>query len=383
MAADQAGWFSRKKAQAVGEKPAAPLKSRLNAGLTAQFEADAMLDGLLAAARLANEKPWSLATDKLTIAHQWWLVSVYWQVAAGHLNGVLAVDKDKHFIPPDVYAACEALIQVAEDANLQAVRDQSKVDVGLSIEPTSLQSLPDLLLDERTFLGVWQALEAVYTQVGSDQDRIVKLGVPKRFAPVFKTLVGLTQPNLAEFEQLQQHWMAASDASARLTFARRAVVPARELFTAGQQYVAPSLMGRLYTESKEARRTLDELELGVDPWMLVDPDQRAARKKNTGDVEKLIDFWQRVSRAEAVNVHRQLEEALKRDQVRRRAGRGYDTIPWSAQYLVRFPLTLGDRRFGTGDLIVFYLKQEPPDAWQIEIRRTGRVNQRLELLGHE
>ena len=379
VAADQAGWFSRKMAQAVGEKSVAPLRSRLNAGLTVQFEVAAKLDGLLAEARLAELQPWSLPIDKLTIAHQWWLVSAYWQVAARYLDGVLELDRDKHFVAPDIYAACEALIRVAEDANLQAVRDHSKVDVGLPIERASLQPMPDLLLNDKTYVGVWQALDAVALQVQSDQDRILKQKVPKRFTPVLKRLVGATQPNAAEFEQLQQNWLAASDASARLTFAQRAVGPVKELFTAGQQYIAPYLVGPVYTESAQAKPTLDELELGFDPWILVDPEQRAARQKDKGDVEKLIGFWQKVSRAEAAQLHRQLEEALQRDQVRRRVGRGYDTLPWSAQYLVRFPVTFGERRFETGDLVVYYV----PDERHVQVRRTGRVNELLGLLGHE
>ena len=383
MEADQAGWFSRKMAQAVGDKPVAPLRSRLGAGRTAQFEATTKLDDLFVEGRLADQKPWSLPTGKLTIAHQWWLVSAYWQVAAAFLDGVLDLDKDKHFLSPDIYAACERLIQTAEDANLQAVRDRSKLDVGLPVPRAPLQSLPDLLINDKTYLGAWQALEAVATQVRIDQDRVVSLTVPKRFTAVFKTLVGVAQPNLAEFEQLQQHWLAASDASARLTFAQRAVGPAKELFAAGQQYVAPHLIGRLYDESKQATPALDELELGFDPWILADPEQRPARQQDKADVASLIDFWRKVERAEAVTLHQHLDDALRRDRVRRRAGRGYDALPWSAQYLVRFPLTFGGRRFKAGDLIVYYLVQRSANDWRVEIRRTGRVNRPLELLGHE
>jgi len=167
----------------------------------------------------------------------------------------------------------------------------------------------------------------------------------------------------------------------QLEIIRDAQPLAHALFELGQRLWAPYLLGQTYVEALRYKPTPEDLGVG-DPWVLTDPLQKQAHAHNPASQEELTKFWSSLADpAAALQLHQQIEEAVRQDRIRLRHGKGYKTVPWPAQYLVRYPVSFGGRKFASGELIAFYAEQVSETAVHLDVRRTGRVTTLLELLG--
>lgn len=378
---DNPGPISRLKAIVAREVSAAPLAGRLVAGATSRYDASAKLDAVLAQAGFSLHGLWTLSPAEQAVAQLWWLSAVGWEIAE-RFFAQLTSATHRQFIDRDGVPWCEGLCADAETYTTEAVRCQSQVEVQVSVPPPQFKQLKDLPVTDDLVAGTWAILEAIYERVQEDQNSLLGMRVPKRFRPVLHEIVKIVHPNMAVFEHLRQEWSSATTANARLGVVKQGFDPIRALFRGGQMCWAPSLTGQVYLQCLRAQPTLEDLEFGFDPWLLTDPLQRTAREPRQEHQQELTRFWERVtSPGDARQLSLQLEQWLQTGKIRLRYGRGYNTVPWPSQYLVRYPVSFGGRSFQTGDLIAVFVNRES-DHWRVEVRRTGRAQGALELLGH-
>jgi len=378
---DNPGPISRLKARAAGEVSAAPLASRLVAGASSRYDAATKLDETLAEAGFSLHGLWTLSPAQQAVAQLWWLSAVGWETAERFFARLTSATQ-RQFIDRDGVPWCEGLCAAAETYTTEAVRCQSQVEVQVSVPPPQIKQLKDLPVTDDLVAGTWAILEAIYDRVQEDQTRLLGMKVPKRFRPVLHEIVKIVHPNMAVFEHLRQEWDSATTASTRLGVVNQGFDPIRALFRAGQMCWAPSLTGQVYLQCLHTQPTLEDLEFGFDPWLLTDPLQRKAREPKLEHQQELTRFWEKVtSPGDAREVAQQLEQWVRNRKIRQRWGQGQVMVPWPSQFLVRYPVSYGGRSFQCGDLISAFVLQQSDKDWQVEIRRTGRVTDLLELFG--
>ncbi len=349
-----------------------------------QYKTTQVFDAVVAQMQASGTTPWTAPVPTMAITHAQWLAAVLWQAATSYLDGVVVLYESEEVLPTQVYQECDSLCDLAGSMTMRAITLQSELDHGSKPLNASLVSLPDLKIHGLGYVGVWAVFEAIYLQVVSDLQQIEKLGIAKRMQDVYQTAKSALQPKADVFVYLQSSWRTSLSVESRKQLVREALPVVSEIFTIGQQLWAPYLLGQVYVTALRYKPTLDDLELGFDPWCMTDPVQQQKRAGDKASREQLTAFWESVADpAAAYQLSEQLRSALLTRRIRYRYGRAYGTVPWPAQYLVRFPLQLGTRTFNQGDLIVLYASSDDVGRHVIEVRRTGRANGILEMLGQQ
>lgn len=371
--------YGREGLTTIGDPHVAELLTRTVEGQTQAIDAfDAQIQSL----STANSTIWELPISALTLLHSHWLAAMLWQMSTCFLDGVVETYQTDETIPEKAYAQGDALCDYADEAMLRSVQANAESSMGTRPLNAQLVDFPDLKLRLEDFAGVWCACRCVIEQVQDDLKVIEHYGIPSRMQALHQEVVKQLQPQLMVFEQLNKSWEATTTSNNSVQVLKKAVPIAKLVFAIGQKLWAPYLLGNVYKEALTRQPTLNELELGFDPWLLTDPLQKEIKQKSNESLKQLTDFWTNVANpAAAVQLSNQLEEALRTDRIRRRYGRGYGNIPWQSQFQVRFPVQIGEKTFKPGQLIAFYPSDDGTGKLQLEMKGTGRLTHILDLLG--
>lgn len=371
--------YGREGLTTIGDPQVVELLTRTVEGQTQAVDAfDAQIQGL----RTANSAIWELPISALTLLHSHWLAAMLWQMSTCFLDGVVESYQTEDAIPQKAYAQGDALCDYADEAMLHSVQANAESSMGTRPLNAQLAEFPDLKLRLEDFAGVWCACRCVIEQVQDDLAVIEYYGIPSRMQALHQEVVKQLQPQLVVFKQLSKSWEATTTTNNSVQVLKKAVPIAELVFAIGQKLWAPYLLGSVYKEALTRQPTLNELELGFDPWLLTDPLQKEIKQKSNESTQQLTDFWASVANpAVAVQLSNQLEEALRTDHIRRRYGHGYGNIPWQSQFLVRFPVQIGDKTFKPGQLITLYPSDDGNGKYQLEMKGSGRLAQILDLLG--
>ena len=181
--------------------------------------------------------------------------------------------------------------------------------------------------------------------------------------------------------ELRKDFYATKIAQNGIDLLRAAREHVEALFELGQKLWAPFLHGPAYTQALRRRLTLGELNLGFDPWILTDAQQRTEHQ-GTNSETLLVEFWSGVKNpAQIAQLGSEILSLKQKGAIRRRYGRGYATPPWPSQFLVRESITIGGRQYKPGDLIAFFTRTLSASEVYVEIRKTGHLVKPLDLLG--
>lgn len=369
--------YGRNGHEAAGDPQVAELLARSVAG---QSQATSVLDQLTAKLTSTGTTPWTTAIPQMAVAHSRWLSAMFWQMATCYLDGNVGVYEAAMALPVPVYQECDALCDQADAMTLRSIQLQSGLEQGVRPTNAELLPFPSLNADGPGYVGVWHALEAVFLQVQSDLRVVEPASVSKQMQAVYQTVKADYQPVADQFKYLQSNWRASASEQNQREMVRSALPLAQHLFVLGQQVWAPYLIGQVYAEALRYKPTLDDIGVS-DPWVLTDPRMRADKQDKNNCKTELTQFWMKLADpASAMQLQQQLDSAVQAKRIRMRTGRGYNTLPWPAQYLVRYPVQFGARTFCSGDLIALYVDQST-EEWQVEVRKTGHLYNLLELLG--
>ncbi len=371
--------YGREGLITIGDPHVAELLTRTVEGQTQAIDAfDAQIQGL----STANSTIWELPISALTLLHSHWLAAMLWQMSTCFLDGAVETYQTDEAMPKKAYEQGDRLCDYADEAMLHCVQAIAESKMGTRPLNATLVDFPDLKLRLEDFAGVWCACRCVIEQVQDDLAVIEHYGISSRMQALHQEVVRQLQPQLVMFEQLSKSWEATTTTNNSVQVLKKAVPIARLVFAIGQKLWAPYLLGNVYKEALTRQPTLNELELGFDPWLLTDPLQKEIKQKSNESTQQLTDFWTSVANpAAAVQLSNQLEEALRTDRIRRRHGRGYQSIPWQSQFLVRYPVQIGQKSFKPGQLITLYPSDDGNGKYRLEMKGSGRLAQILDLLG--
>lgn len=346
-----------------------------------QYKATSVFDKEAALLITQQKSLWTQPLSTMTLLHSHWLSAMLWQMATSFLDGVVTMYAEEPAIPEKAYQQGDNLCDQADAATLQSVEAQTASKLGSRPLNATLVDFPDIKLRQDDYVGSWAICCTVVEQVTDDLQTIESCGISPQMQSIHNDVIQFLRPQLEVFRHLRQSW-EASTTNNQLQLLKRAVSIAKLVFEIGQKLWAPYLFGHVYKEALTRQPKLNELELGFDPWLLTDPLQKEARQKSNENLKQLTDFWTNVANpAAAAQLSAQLNDALRKDRIRYRHGQGYNQVPWQSQFLVRFPVTIGDRTFAPGQLIAFYPSDDGSGKLQLEMKGTGRLTQVLDLLG--
>lgn len=366
------GWWSR-KGDGADLSAIRPLRARVSAGLIGRQDARTHLDSLF----ISNSKIWSAPQALQTTALGWWMMQMSWEIANVFIEGV-AASSPEDAVPNATYKAGEQLCKRAEEASVLAIRNHSQVEVNLGLAPMKMQPFPQLPKDIYSCAGVWAAYEAVYLQVQTDKSRILGAQVPQRFRPVMERLVQMISPSVALFEYCQNQWLVAMTPEDKLRVVVQASEHAEKLFEAGQMFWAPYFLGGLYTQCQTAKPTLDELDLGFDPWAITDYKIRELRRNDAKSLNELIAFWMaNPNPMLAYRLFTEVEEAMARREVRWVTGNAFPYCPWAPMWLAWKDVTLAGRKYPAGTYFSVYAGKGNGGKFVCEIQAAGRFELRV------
>jgi hypothetical protein len=371
--------YGREGQEAVGDPQVAELLRRTTEN---QYRATSAFSAEVVEQTKASH-PWLDDVKLMPITNIKWLASILWQMATSYLDGVVLDFANQQQLPSAVYQECDALCDLAAETSLKAIQLQSRLADETKPAKVSGMSLPSLQSGGSGYAGVWRALEAVYLQVRDDFAVFEKLQTPKSMRTVQQSLREAFQPKADMFAFLQANWRTAISAENRIDIVRQAEPIALDLFRIGQQLWSPVLLNQIYQAALKYKPSLEELELGFDPWILTDAKHKQSNRDDSQRQQELSLFWESLENPQlAQQAQAQLDAAVQSKRIRLRTGRGYNIVPWQAQYLVRFPVSFGGRTFETGDLIGLYVTAENADGKRtVEVRKTGKVREILDFLG--
>lgn len=329
----------------------------------------------------------TLALDDLntmTATHAEWLAAMYWQMASCYLDSTVpAFAGTSDSFMATAYPDGDALCDTATDWSRQAVQIRATMTNGGKIRIAQATMLPRFSITPQTLRGVWSVYDFVTWRVSGDTELFMAgERIPQRFRSLYLDISRQVHIHTEVMSELRRSFLATTIIQNAEQALREAESHAQALFTLGQQLWAPYLLGPGYTEALRRQLSLEELGLGFDPWILTDPEKRKTEERNPESRKALAEFWSSVTDTPAL---RQLAEDLARfreqDLLRRRTGHGYSTVPWPSQFLVRRPVTLSDRALVPGDLIGYFVRSTGPNMVQVDVRKTGRLVELLDLLG--
>jgi hypothetical protein len=195
---------------------------------------------------------------------------------------------------------------------------------------------------------------------------------------VLKQLQQVIQPAVALHEHYQRQWLVAMTDEMKLNIVRQAEKGAQALFAAGQQLWAPYLLGQVYTQCVHAKQTIDDLELGFDPWSITDPTVRGERQGNPKAVDDLTAFWfSNPNPGKSFRLYQEILAARERRLVRYVTGEAFPYCPWAPMWLAWRQVTIGDVLLEAGAYFSLYVGRNAAGDFVSEIRSLGRF--RLEV----
>lgn len=363
----------RRRLSADEESALASLRSRIGTGIASQLDADSRLHSLLLNPTLSQKTIWTVPGHMQSVALGWWLTLVYWQWANRYFEGVAEVSE--RAAATHAVRQCETLCTLAEDLTVQAIRNQSNAEIGSKVNLIATQPFPNLALDMETYVSVWGVCEATYLQVQTDLSRILRTQFPKRFEPVLRELLNAAHPNLALFEHYQRNWMSSTSSSAQLDIVRRALEPVRILFEVGQRFWAPYLLGQVYTTCLEKKLTLEDLELGFDPWSITDQKARAKLQADPASVQGIVTFWStNPAPRHTYQLQQEIMAAREQGKIRNMDHRPFPYAPWVSTWVAWTNVTIGGVTLRAGDLFALYAGLNARREFVNEIKHVGHFN---------
>lgn len=353
--------------------PVQPLRLRIGAGLAGQHNARTHLDNLLLHGSLERRKLWTVPEQVQIAALGWWLMQLYWEIASTFVESI-ALECEEGKIPTEAFVVGQRLCDAAEAMSVQAIRGHSQVEVNVSLPPMPLQPFPGLPPSLAVVSGVWAAYEAIYLQVVTDRRRILAEQVPRRFQPVLQALQQVISPSVALHEHYQGQWLVAPTPEQRLHIVRQAQEEVQQLFAAGQKLWAPYLVGSVYLQCLHAKQTLDDLELGFDPWAITDPDVRASRQTDPKSVDALTKFWfDNPSPGKSYRLFQEILAARERQLVRHATRQSFSYCPWAPLWVAWRPVVIGGVALAPGDYFTLYVGRDAEGGFVSEIRKAGEL----------
>ena len=316
---------------------------------------------------------YTMPLPQMTMLYNNWLSSLLWQVALVFTDGVITLYSESA-LPEEVYRVADAL---CDDAAAQTRRTKS-------IKPVlaQLAEMPRLPNNVLTYSGVWDACNEIVDQISDDFDTINQFVFPSRMVDIHTATAKVIQTHLPAVKALRDDWNSTTTADNRMQLTKELLTHTAEIFKAGQQLWAPYMVGEKFKEAIQKEKSLDELGLGFDPWILTDPRRKAQVQANAVKVKELIGFWESVTERDPMEtLVSEVDNALRSGKIRRRTVCGYTTAPWQSQFLVVRPVTLGGVAFQPCHLCAYYPHHKFTGEVAIEMRRMGVVRSIPELLG--
>jgi hypothetical protein len=218
----------------------------------------------------------------------------------------------------------------------------------------------------------------------SDDSELLTAGtrIPQRFRPLYRDMSRQVRIHTEVMSELRRSFLATSIPENAEQILHEAKSHVEELFTLGQQLWAPYLLGTAYTEAQRRQLSLDELDLGFDPWILTDTWKKKQEQGNPTSRDELAKFWTAIKDpTKLYKLAEQVARLREEDSLRERTGQGYSTVPWPPQFLVRRQFTLDGRVFIPGDLIGYFVRKQSEDEIFVDMRKTGHLVKLLDLLG--
>lgn len=321
----------------------------------------------------------------MTVTHAEWLAAMYWQMASCFLDSTVpAFAGTSDVFRALAYTDSDILCDSATDWSRKAVQIRATITNSGKVRIAKATALPQFSLTPQTHYGVWAVYDFVTWRVSDDSELLaIDTRIPQRFRSLYRDMSRQVRIHTEVMSELRRSFLATSIPENAEQILHEAKNHVEELFTFGQQLWAPYLLGTSYTEAQRRQLSLDELELGFDPWILTDPKRRKIEEHNPESRKALAEFWSSVTDIPALHqLALQVIELRRSDSLRRRSGRDYSIVPWSSQFLVRRPVTLCDRAFEPGDLIAFFTRPQDSQV-MVDIRKTGKLTKPLDLLGHQ
>lgn len=317
---------------------------------------------------------WRELSTTQVVAHAAWLTKIFTRAASAFHHTV-------ENPTPEALARLTELVEAAERwARVTGEREEALAAGRRTGAAVDVEPLPAWPVTPETQAGLWAALAAIVAEIRVDAERFLGFGFPRRFAADVAKLEAVTAREVAVFvERFEGRWATRPAEREAITADALRHVQESGLFAAGQSWWAPRLLGRDYERARRRPAGIDDLDV-PDPWVLTDPRERPARQRDPASVEALVGVWEGLRRpGVALELQRGLDEALRQGLIRRREGRAVPTAPWPSRYLVRYPVTIGDRRFVGGDVVVLFVDLDGDP--QVRISKSGRVVRPVDLLG--
>lgn len=319
----------------------------------------------------------------MAVTHTEWLAALHWQLATLYLDAnVQARDVDEATFVKSVYPTGDTLCDAAAYWSRLATQTRSALVHKAKVRLTQVAELPQFPINLYTYQGVWAIFNWVALQAASYVSLFERSGnVPARFVPLYREIYRLVHSHVGAMSELRKDFNSTMITANALDVLVQAVPHVQALNSLVQHLWAPYLFGQRYTDALRRQLTLEELNLGVDPWVLTDPEAAMQRGRDTASRNELAAFWSTVSDIPAtIRLAQQVRELDDKDVLRRRTGRAYQVVPWPAQFLVRTPAVLCGRQFVPGDLVAYFVRGGATGA-TVEIRKTGHLVQPIDLLG--
>lgn len=330
----------------------------------------------------------SLVGDSLpmmNLVHAEWLASLFWQLATCYLDEAVATREAASVsFATTLYPVGDALCDTAAQWMRDAAQTRSSIANEGRVHPAQPAELPVLTINQYTFRAIWTVYDWLTYQVAIYSAQFEQKGlVPVKLRPLYTELLKQLRPHIGVMSQLRKDFQATLITDNALDILREATSHVKVIFDIGQQLWAPSLIGPRYAEAMRRQLTLEELDLGFDPWIMTDPSMRKQLGTGATSRGELVEFWSSIK--DLASVHTLVEQVIdlrRSDAIRRRYGRGYPTAPWPSQFMVRTPITLCGRNFVPGDLIAFFVRFNSPQGTLVDVRKTGHLTKLRDLLGH-
>ncbi len=318
----------------------------------------------------------------MTLLHADWLAVTYWEMAVAFLDASVVAWQAADQLPQSVYEYGDNLCDQGSAFDLAAIRLTSEYEAKGKIVMSPLASLLDMPVTPGEVDGLWAACLAVVERVSKDMRLNADKSVPRRMQGVHQELERSLKPHFDIVPMLKRQWSATTMSDNKRHIAGELYKHVRDMFEIGQKLWAPYMIGRDYNEALKRQTTLAELSEELDPWILTDPSKRKELEGKSETASQLVKFWESLhSRGEVVALANEVRCALDSKHLRRRGNRGYPSVPWASQYLVRKPIAFGTRTFETGHLCTFYITQNEDGESVVEVRRSGKLTSILDLLG--
>jgi|GEM_PF-2057122 len=348
-----------------------------------QFSATESFESHVARLLVANQSTFSVSLQVMAVLHSKWLAALRWEMATVYLDAAVMTSNGMDTLPRQLYQFGDSLCDDASVLSRTAIELDTKLETGSKVRLSQLVSLPEWHIDQGSFQGIWSIYDVIVSNVEADYERFGASGlVPGRMEHLFQESQKRLRHVASVFARIRRDMSTTRIAENKVDFVSQATAIVNDAFLLGQQLWAPYLIGQPFSEAYNRKPTLDELNLGFDPWSLTDRLQAAGLRRDETNRQLLVEFWTSVDNPEvARRLVEQLDDWRATDAVRTRSGHGHHQVPWQAQLLVRQTISFDGRRFEPGDLITVYVLPKGDDRCEVQLRKTGKLTRITDLLG--